>query len=191
MEIIWLSAYYIYSIGGYYLLSHRDTARQFLTPWDKYIPTVPVFVIPYLLATILYTAFPIYLFTKLGWDKTKPFLVVATIANSIAFLFYAFWNTSVAREPIKGTDMFSNILKQIYATDRPTAAFPSGHVYMTLITGYFCWIYFPASRPYVIILSLLVMMATVLLKQHYLPDILGGILVALVSIAAVKYLKLI
>jgi membrane-associated phospholipid phosphatase len=36
-----------------------------------------------------------------------------------------------------------------------------------------------------------VMMATVLLKQHYLPDILGGILVALVSIAAVKYLKLI
>lgn len=186
MEIIWLVLYYSYSIGGYYWLSHQETNRHFMTSLDKYIPTIPIFIIPYFMATIIYTLFPLFIYFTSGWDKTKPVILALTIANTLGFLFYAFWNTSVVREAITGTGFFDNMLRWLHSTDRPSAAFPSGHVYSTIVVGYFCMEYFPKSRPYVLIFVLLVIIATVVLKQHYLPDILGGIVIALISIFITK-----
>lgn len=190
MEIILLGTYYIFTIGGYFWLSHQATERHFLTPLDKYIPTIPIFVIPYLFAAFIYTLFPLFLYFNLGWDETKPFLITSVIANMIAFSVYYFWNTSVIREPIVGNGILTDILRWIHMNDRPSAAFPSGHVYMSVVTGYFCWIFFPASKPYVLTIVPLVLIATVVLKQHYLPDILGGLVVAIVAILLARnYLK--
>jgi membrane-associated phospholipid phosphatase len=188
MEIIWIGIYYFFTVGGYFWLSHQATERHFFTPWDKYIPTIPVFIVPYIAAALIYTLFPIFLYFSTGWDKTKPFLIASGIANLIGFLVYYFWNTSVLREPITQSSFFSDILKWIHASDRSSAAFPSGHVYMSVIAGYFCWIYFPTTRPYVLIIVPLVMIATVVLKQHYLPDILGGIVVAAIALFATKFI---
>lgn len=191
MQITWLALYYLYSIVGYFYFSHRPTDNHFVTSLDKYVPTVPIFLIPYFFATIAFLAVPIIFYVKLGWAKTKAYLAAQTIATSISYLIFWIFPTSVIREPIVGSGFFYDWLRWLHTNDRPSAAFPSGHVFNTIIIGYFCWIYFPKTRPYVAIIVPLVIIATVVLKQHYLPDILGGIVIAIIAILGTKSLKLI
>lgn len=188
MEIIWLFAFYLYTTGGYFWFSSRPTETHLKTPWENLVPTIPIFLVPYLLATVSFLVAPIFFYVKLGWIKTKAYLITQTIATTIAYAFYWLYPTSVVRETLTGQGFWWNILRILHATDRPSAAFPSGHVYHTTVIAYFCWVYFPASRPFVAVILPLVVVSTVLLKQHYLPDIAGGLATAVVAIVISKYL---
>lgn len=191
MEIIWIILFYLYSIIGYYWFSSRPTPRHLMTPWENLVPIVPVFIIPYVIATITFLTIPIIFYIKLGWEKTRTYLITQTIATGIGYLVYIFYPTSVIREPIVGNGFFYDALRTLHANDRPSAAFPSGHVYQTTVIAYFLWIYYPKTRPYVTVILPLVIASTVLLKQHYLPDILGGLTTAAIAILLAKQLKLI
>jgi membrane-associated phospholipid phosphatase len=191
MEIIWLALFYLYTVVGYFYFSHKPNDYHFISAWDKYVPTVPIFLIPYFFATIAFLAVPIIFYLKLDWAKTKAYLIAQTIAGTISYLVFTLFPTSVVRETITGKGFFYDWLRWLHTNDRPSAAFPSGHVFNTIIIGYFCWIYFPKTRPYVLVIVPLVIAATVLLKQHYLPDIPGGIVVAVIAIMATKSLKLV
>ncbi|MCD8318255.1 MAG: phosphatase PAP2 family protein [Paraprevotella sp.] len=60
--------------------------------------------------------------------------------------------------------------------ERPTAAFPSSHIGITLILLY---LVYPQSRRFFLVLlpfALLLMMATVYIQAHYLVDALAGVL---------------
>jgi len=188
MEILWLIAYYVISAGGYYYFSRIPTNNHLLTVWDKYIPTVPIFIVPYLFLSLAYLFLPIIFLFKLECAKVKEYLSAQIIAQFISFAVFYFYSTSVVRDSIAGSDIFSNALRYLHSIDRPSAAFPSGHVFQSIIIGYFLWIWYPKTRPYIIVVLPLVIASTVLLKQHYLPDILGGIIVAVIAIYLTKIL---
>ncbi|MCL5093886.1 MAG: phosphatase PAP2 family protein [Patescibacteria group bacterium] len=190
MQILYLIGFYLVTIGGYFYFTHLPELKNLRTTWDKYIPVVPVMIVPYLFNTLLFLALPIFFYLNLGWSKTKPYLLTMFTANLISFAIFGLYPTSVVREPISGNDIFSNTLKFLYVSDRPSAAFPSGHVFEAIIIGYFLWQYFPVTRIYVLILVPIIIASTVLLKQHYLPDILGGIITAVIAIALINFLKI-
>lgn len=186
MKLFWLILFYIFTIGGYLFFSNQETSTHFTTSFDSFIPIIPVFVVPYLFATIMFLIIPILFYLKLDWTKTKQYLLTQALANALSFLIYVFYPTSVIREPIAGDDIFSQILNLIYSTDGSSAAFPSGHVFQSIIIAYFLWQYFPKTKLMIVIILPLILVSTVFLKQHYLPDIFGGVFVAIFSIFIVK-----
>lgn len=187
MNIVWLISYYIICGGGYFYFSHQPTDNHFMTSLENFFPTMPIFIIPYLLATLAFIFVPLYFYFRLDFAKTRMYLVTQIIASLISYVVFFIYPTSVLREPINGNGVFDNALRWLYSTDRPSAAFPSGHVFQSIIIAYFFWQYFPETRPFIIILLPIVIASTVLLKQHYLPDIPGGLAVALIAIIISKY----
>jgi membrane-associated phospholipid phosphatase len=69
-------------------------------------------------------------------------------------------------------------------------AFPSGHTAMTLISLFFARKYKIASRWYLYVAGVLLIMATVYLRYHYVVDLIGGALtMALVVLVGSKILR--
>lgn len=188
MEIIWLCAFYLYTTGGYYYFSNQPTNTHFMTPWDKYVPIIPIFLIPYLFATFTFLTVPVFFYLKLGWVKTEAYLITQAIAITIGYVIYSIFPVSVIRPESYGEGLWWNFLKILHNNDGTSAAFPSGHIYQSTVIVYFCWIYLPISRPFVAVILPLIIGSTVLLKQHYLPDIAGGLITAIISIVISKYL---
>ncbi|PIZ00463.1 hypothetical protein COY62_02430 [bacterium (Candidatus Howlettbacteria) CG_4_10_14_0_8_um_filter_40_9] len=182
MQILSLILFYTFTVGGYFYFSRQPTDIHFLTSLDRYVPTIPIFIIPYLFATVTFIAIPIFLYIKLDFSKTKIYLLAQTIASLISYIIFYTFPTSVIRELINGDGVFDNALRWLHTADRASAAFPSGHVFQSIIIGYFLWKYFPKSKPYILIILPLIIVSTVFLKQHYIPDIFGGIAVAIIAI---------
>jgi membrane-associated phospholipid phosphatase len=189
MELMLIALYYLYTVGWYLYFTHIPNNHHVILNMDKLIPVIPIFIIPYYFATLSFLAVPILFYLKLGWAKTKAYLVAETLATTFAYATFAIFPTSVIREPIVGNGLFNDLLRGLYAADKPSGAFPSGHVYSSIIISYYLWKYFPQTRIWIVIILRPVIASTVLLKQHYVIDIVGGILVACISIIVTKTLK--
>jgi membrane-associated phospholipid phosphatase len=66
--------------------------------------------------------------------------------------------------------------------------FPSGHTMMTLIAIVLSWKYNLRVRHYILVVGILLIIATVYLRYHYLVDLLAGALLALPCMATSKKL---
>ena len=147
---------------------------------DDVLPVVPVFVVPYLLflpflfGTIVYFVF----FTRRFRAATYA-LGFCQLAACLCFVVY---QTKIVRPEILGGDVFSQTLRTIYANDQPYNCLPSTHVSLSIICGWLWIRQFPRIKWAMIIFVGLICVSTVLLKQHYLPDVMTGIILAVASI---------
>ena len=87
--------------------------------------------------------------------------------------------TYVLRPEILSIDTLSNLIKTLYANDNIYNAAPSGHTFYTLLTSLFLTQIFPKQKVIIWILSLLVIVSTVLTKQHNILDVVLGIVFGL------------
>ena len=70
------------------------------------------------------------------------------------------------------------LIRFIYSHDRVYNAFPSGHTYTTMLLCLFwcrwrprrCWLW--------IVTAVIVLLSTLFTRQHNLPDLIGGALLA-------------
>ncbi len=77
----------------------------------------------------------------------------------------------------------SRWLKQLYRLDQYDGnAAPSAHVFHALIIGHFLARLWPQWSLLIYIWVGLIMASTVLIKQHYVLDVLGGMLVAAIGL---------
>lgn len=147
---------------------------------DDLLPVVPVLVVPYLLflpflfGTIFYFVF----FTK----RHRAATFALGFCQLAACLCFVFFQTKIIRPEIVSNDVFSSILRTIYANDQPFNCLPSTHVSLSMICGWLWVQLFPKIRWAMGVFVLLICAATVLLKQHYLPDVVTGVVLAVVSI---------
>ena len=96
----------------------------------------------------------------------------------ISYAFYFFLQSYIARPQITGTDPFSGMIRSIYASDHPYNDFPSLHTSLSTIIAVHWWrvdrrIGVPAA-----IWTGLIVASTVLVKQHYVADVAGGLVLA-------------
>jgi membrane-associated phospholipid phosphatase len=86
----------------------------------------------------------------------------------------------VKRKKITGGELRSKLINYIYDHDGETNAFPSGHVYGSLLMTYylveagFGWWWY--------VIGIAVSLSTLFVKQHYIVDIFGGLLWVIVGI---------
>lgn len=149
------------------------------TDIDNYIPLLPIFVIPYLFGLIFWI-FTIY---KINLSKEgkliKEFNLMIILASIVSVTIYVLIPTFVTRPVVIGTDIFSEILRFIYSNDQVYNAAPSGHTFYTIL----CFVglnrLLPERKYLWEILSVLIIISTVLTKQHNFLDIVIGSIFAL------------
>ena len=149
-------------------------------PIDNF-PTRPVWVLPYVLCYPLWLTGAVWAIFKmpdrLFRSMVSAFLLTCTISVSIYILFPTYVKTA----SLKATDFFSSLLRSIYKNDGRYNAFPSGHVYITTLLALFYNRWYPRYKAWWISIPVIISLSTLYTHQHFIVDILGGVVVALIG----------
>lgn len=184
MKIALLAAFILELFLFLVLSEKRVVERYWRSVIDKHIPYVPLFVLPYV------AFFPfIFLTIYLLYETTfaLDLLGALVVANLFALLFWFFVPTRVERiDPGKG--MLNTITAVIHKYDKGSNAFPSSHVFTTVICSFYLLLAFPAYSLTIYTIGILIAVSTIFVKQHYLVDIPGGMLWAYGAISLVGLL---
>jgi membrane-associated phospholipid phosphatase len=161
----------------YDLLNHGPAVWNLRTPLDTALPVVTPFVIPYVsLNYVVYFTLIIFLLFR-----TKVFhsaCLALITAWFVSYFFYFFFQTEVIRPVLTGTDFFTRMIQNVYAGDNPFNDFPSLHTSISTIIAIH-WLRFDRRAGIVAsIWTVLIVASTVLIKQHYVADVISGLSLA-------------
>jgi membrane-associated phospholipid phosphatase len=161
----------------YFLLNHGPAVLNLRTPLDDAIPVVPEFVIPYVsLNPYVYATLIILLLLRTRIFQSTALAMLG--AWLVSYLFYYFLQSEMIRPVLTGTDVFTQMIRAVYAGDNPYNCFPSLHTSISTIMAV-AWYRFDRRAGIAAgVWTALIVASTVLIKQHYLADVLGGLIVA-------------
>jgi membrane-associated phospholipid phosphatase len=186
-KLPWLLAIILITLLYFVLDVFDEELLSTRTALDSYIPFIPAFVIAYIFFYIFVYGTVIYSFIKYKKEDFKLLALSLILANVIAYLIYFSFQTTAIRPAILNTDIFSTILRFIYNNDLNYNSFPSGHAYLTTIVALY-WLKH-MKRPQrirILLASLLIIVSTLFVKQHYIIDILGGIALGAISFFVIR-----
>ena len=170
----------------YDALNHGPAVWSSHTPLDDVIPLLPALVVPYVTLRPMFYAtavalllFRVAIFRSAALSMTAIFLV--------SYACYVLAQTFMERPDVTGTDVFSAMLRDVYANDQPYNDFPSLHASLSTMVGLH-WLRVDRRVGTPIALwAALVAISTVFVKQHYVPDLVAGVaLGGLVSLAFLR-----
>lgn len=148
---------------------------------DDYIPFVEYFIVPYLFWFVYVSAAFVFFFFYDKEDFKKMCLFLFTGMTIFLIISTIYPNGTYIRPIVFPRDnVFTDLVKMVYAADTPTNLFPSIHVYNSIGThlaiknsNAF------KDKRYVVfssqIVSILIILSTMFVKQHSLFDVLTGI----------------
>jgi len=171
----------------YYALNHGPAVINLHTALDSAIPVVPIFVIPYdSLQPYIYATLILFLLFRSKYFQSACLAMITVWF--ISYAFYYFLQSEVIRPVLTGTDTFSKMVMNVYAGDNAFNDFPSLHTSLSAILAIH-WV--KVNRPLGILLSIwtaLIVASTLLVKQHYIADMIFGL--ALAFAAALLYTRM-
>ncbi|MGM9971695.1 MAG: phosphatase PAP2 family protein [Anaeroplasmataceae bacterium] len=150
---------------------------------DNKIPVIDVFVIFY----YIYYFFPILLIWLVSFkDKKKSYRMIISsfVVGTLCYIFFCFYQVQMIRPEITSNSIFSKMILFIYKSD-PYAlnCCPSIHTIMGVYTAItlinvkgISWI----SKLIAIFMGLGIILSTLFIKQHYVIDVIAGLLVSLI-----------
>ena len=154
---------------------------------DDYIPFCEVFVIPYFLWFAYVSAVVIYFFFKNKEDYYRTCIFLFT-GMTIFLIVSTLWpNGQHLRPAVMPRDnIFTRMVAALYRTDTPTNLWPSIHVYNSVAA--FSAIHtcknlqkHKGIRTGSFILTTLIILSTMFLKQHSIADVATGITCAVAT----------
>lgn len=158
--------------------SYNSYSYTLKTPFDDMIPFMPLFVLPYLLYIAVILA-PLIM----SWKDNKMFLAVSSsflFAAVICNILFIVFPTAIHRPEVVAASIFDRLVLFVYSIDSIVNCFPSEHVAFSLLACLCMW-HINRRAAYVLgAITAFIIPATLLIKQHYIPDIFGGIALALI-----------
>ena len=168
----------IYLVNEIYaVLNHGPAVWNLRTPLDAALPVVPPFVIPYVsLEPLVYFSLVVFLLFRTRVFQSAALAVIT--AMLVSYLFYFLFQTEVIRPVLVGNDLFTSMIRAVYARDNPFNDFPSLHTSISTILAIH-WLRFDRRAGMLAcIWAALIVASTVLIKQHYVADVISGLLLA-------------
>jgi len=164
----------------YDALNHGPYVLFLRTPLDDLIPVVGPFAVPYVsLRPFIYVSAVLYLLFRVRIYRSAAVSMIVVLVTSYAF--YAFLQTYIDRPAIIGDDLFSRMIRDVYASDQPYNDFPSLHASLSTIFAIH-WLRVDRRLGLPIaVWAALIVVSTVFVKQHYVPDVVAGVLLASVT----------
>ncbi len=174
----------LYLTAFFYLEQRKVSYHVINFKIDEYIPFCEVFIVPYIM-WFGYVAFTVVLFCikdKVEADKLVRFL----IAGMTIFIIVSavFPNGHHLRPRVfERENIFTDMIRHLYAADTPTNVLPSIHVYNSVAIMIAVW----RSRLFsnhrivkcgMLFLGASIICSTVLIKQHSMLDVLLALLLS-------------
>ena len=149
------------------------------TVFDKYIPLIPLTVIPYVLCFLQWLMSWLIIIRQ-GESFFYRFAKADIIAKSMTLATYLLFPTAIVRPEMTTTDPASRFLEWIWSIDRPINCFPSIHIIASWIAmraalkmkGNTLW------KVVCTLMTIGCVISVVTTKQHVFVDIPGGIFCA-------------
>ena len=151
---------------------------------DSRIPFVPESWLVY----VLFYPYVIFAATLAGPERFGVFKTSAVLAFVVALCCFLAFPELVPRPDVASIDnaFFRQRLDRMWQIDQPTHGFPSLHVALTLLAA---WLMFDRRMGWAFaLIGAIICASTLTVKQHTCADVAGGIVLALVSVAAAKRL---
>lgn len=161
--------------GSNWLNSLRHEHFSFYAPWELGIPLVPAMIYPYLSIGLLFLL-PLAVLNSAQMVVLAKRMALAIIIAGIIFIVFP-TELGFQRPQELGTAYKEFYL--IHVLDRPYNLFPSLHITLSSVVLVMLLTYAAAwSRPILLIWWLILCLSVVLVHQHHLADIAGGLLLA-------------
>ncbi|MBR5658005.1 MAG: phosphatase PAP2 family protein [Lachnospiraceae bacterium] len=185
--------YLAFYLPWFFWLEGRVTSfHDMATEFDRKIPFCEYFIIPYFLWFVYVVVTWLYYFFR---DKKEFYRFVALlyIGMSICLTICTFFHNGIRLrvEVDPDRNFFTWAVFQLHNVDTSANVFPSIHIYNTLVCCVSLFRYAPLRGKWrfqisSIILSILICLSTVFLKQHSVLDI-GGAIVLYVIMHMIFY----
>jgi membrane-associated phospholipid phosphatase len=158
-------------------LNHGPNRIFLRTDLDGSIPLVPVFAVPYLsLIPFIGASLLAMMLVRARVYRSAALSMIA--AWLISYAFYFFLQSYVDRPVVPGNDVFSALVRRIYASDAPYNDFPSLHTSLSMIIAIHWWRIDRRIGVPVAVWTAVIVASTTLVHQHYLADVALGVVVA-------------
>jgi membrane-associated phospholipid phosphatase len=158
-------------------------------PIDNSIPLLPPALIPYLFASLLFIVFPIWVAIYSKPKEFETYLISILFAAVISKIIYIVLPTFVIRPEITTEDFFSKAIILLYQNDYPNNAAPSGHTFYTLISFLYLRNWKRSFWLLWLIALLIILASTLLTKQHYVLDIVTGLILGFIAYHFGRYVQ--
>lgn len=186
LDLYWLIIIPIININ--YLLASVLTQKghDLTIKLDNIIPFSSIFIIPYVYWYLYIVIGFIFILVNSRKDYIRAFISFF-IGMSVCYIIYYVYPTEITRPIIENNNIFNYLVNLIYSIDRPVNCFPSLHV----LTTYFIMRYtkYKDSKKnfyYTQIIGILIILSTLFIKQHFVMDVIGAIILCEVIILLVK-----
>lgn len=149
---------------------------------DDLIPFWIWAIVPYL-SWFIWVPAMFMLFLLHSKPEVFRVLVSLVCGTAASLTLYVLFPTGLnLRQPLVGSDLFTNLIRWLYSTDTSTNVCPSLHVYVTLIILFAIfsskWATAPLFRIVNAAIGLSICASTVLIDQHSVLDLICGALLA-------------
>lgn len=178
LSLLWLAGVPILNIFYGVLNKPGNHVYDLATAIDNMIPFVPIFIIPYLLWYPFITGSLVALAFK---DRRTYFQTLIALCSGlvISYIFFFVFQSGIERPNIQLEENFLHtLIYYTYRFDEPYNCFPSIHVLTSYLMLKGTRIFGRTIWAMTSTLSILIVISTVLVKQHVIVDIVGGILIA-------------
>lgn len=153
------------------------------TEFDNYIPFISIFVYPYVMWFVTLFLVP-YLFYKYEKRLYNVYLRTIVISLIIAFIIYVFYPTTLIRNEVVPKNLSTFIIWLVYFVDTPAInCLPSAHCMISFVHIYITLIIKkmpPKIKALIIVQSILVIFATLFIKQHVIVDVVFAFIISLI-----------
>ncbi|KOA19251.1 PAP2 superfamily protein [Clostridium homopropionicum DSM 5847] len=152
---------------------------------DVMIPFIPIFVLPYF-SWFLFIAFTfIIFFTKSREDLLNTFRAINLDMIIAMIIYILFPNYQSLRPTAYAEDFFSQLVKLLQIGDSSSSVCPSLHVAISIslylgIKNSVCFKNNSIVKFFTLILTILISISTVFIKQHSIVDVLAGIFLSFI-----------
>lgn len=177
VPLIWMLSIPVSNIFYRLLNNSSRGAYSLILDIDKKVPFIKEFILPYIIWYPFIFLALIYLCFK---DKGIYYrtLISLNIGLIICYLIFYFFQTTVYRPLLVGSDIFTDLVRIIYNHDRPYNCFPSVHVITTYIV--MRGINIVSKKKFILlssnIIGTLIILSTQFVKQHVILDLVAAML---------------
>lgn len=194
--LTFLLGYGICYILAFFWLENRDVELHMVeSKWDQYIPFCEYFIIPYFL-WFVYIAVTVIYFVFFCKDRIESKRFIGSFcAGMTVFIAVSFFypNGHNLRTQVEGDSILMYVVRLLHRIDTSTNILPSMHVYVTVANSVALLRQEELRKrrsfvPGVWILSILIILSTLFLKQHSVIDVSLALLLNIIfSIVIYKF----
>jgi len=143
--------------------------------FERSIPFVPEFIFGYLLVYLSVLLIYIIVDNMEDWNRgIIAFLAATTLAYIIFLLFPVRMETRPEIWQVTGSSVSAAVTRFYYYIDAPYNLFPSLHVTYPTLAMLVAWRSHRIMRWVFLAMALIVAVSVVLVKQHYIADVVAG-----------------